>query len=149
MFKKILCPVDLSQKSSIALGKAAELARLFGSSLTLLNVHEEFMNHHEMIMLRVSEQHFEELQKRRAVASKQKMREMIAEVDAGDLRVEYLLREGKPHREIIQIADEIQADLIVMATDGRSNLGEWVLGSNTERVVHHAKCSVLTVRIRK
>ena len=146
MLKKILCPVDLSEKSVYALKQAIELARLTGASLVLLNVHEEFLDHHEMTMLRVSEQRFAELQAQRAVASKQRMQEMMAEVDPGDLSVEYMLREGKPHQKIVELAQELQVDLIVMATDGRSTPGEWLLGSNTERVLRHAPCSVLAVR---
>ena len=146
MFSKIMCPVDLSEKSLVALKKAVEIAKLSSCSLVVLNVHEEFMDHHEMIMLRVSEQHFAELQRERAVASRQRMQEMAVEADGADLEIEYLLREGKPHREITQTAQELDVDLIVMATDGRSGVGERFLGSNAERVVRGAHCSVFAVR---
>lgn len=148
MFEKILCPVDFSPKSEVALKKAIALAKLCGSALVLLNVHEEFLSRQEMVMLRVSEQTFEELQKQRAVASRRRMQEMVAEIGGDDLTLEitYLLREGKPHQQIVRVAEDIGADLIVMATNGRDSLDEWLLGSNTERVVRHARCSVLAVR---
>lgn len=58
-----------------------------------------------------------------------------------------VVREGTAiHRVILEYADEVDADIIVMATHGRRGLDRWFLGSITERVVRTANCPVLTVR---
>ena len=147
-FKSILCPTDLSPMSITAMKKAVELAHVFGAKLTLLNVHEDFMDKNEMIMLRVSVDHFQDIQKKRALESKKIMVEEVEQAGGADLDVQYLLREGqKPYKVILQVADEIGADLIVMATNGRTGFEELVLGSNAENVVRRSKCPVLTIRV--
>ena len=54
MYKHILVATDLSPRASNALKHAIKFAHIFNSEITLLNVHEEFMNKEEMIMSRVS-----------------------------------------------------------------------------------------------
>ena len=57
------------------------------------------------------------------------------------------IREGIPHKEIVDIADAEGMDLIVMGTHGRSGLDRYVVGSVTENVVRHADPPVFTVRM--
>jgi nucleotide-binding universal stress UspA family protein len=59
--------------------------------------------------------------------------------------VQHIVGHGKVHREILRVAAEIGADLIVMASH-RPELADHLLGSNAAHVVQHAKCSVLVVR---
>jgi nucleotide-binding universal stress UspA family protein len=59
------------------------------------------------------------------------------------------IRTGRPHQEIICLAREIDADLIVLATRGHSGLKHLLLGSTAERVVRSAPCPVLVVRKRR
>jgi len=56
------------------------------------------------------------------------------------------VRVGRPASEIVEYADEIGADMIVIATRGHSRLAHALLGSTAEGVVREAKCPVLTVR---
>ena len=49
MFSHILCPIDLKERSDIAVKKAVQIAHQFGSKITLLNIHEEFMDKEERI----------------------------------------------------------------------------------------------------
>ena len=53
---------------------------------------------------------------------------------------------GKPYREILRIAAEEKADLIVMGAHARGALGRMVFGSTSSHVVREASCPVLTVR---
>lgn len=53
---------------------------------------------------------------------------------------------GEPAEAIVRSAVELEADLIVMATHGRTGLQHVLLGSVAEKVVRHASCPVLTVR---
>ena len=76
------------------------------------------------------------------------MADEVAKAGGDGLNVDYLQRESnRPHKEILKVAEEIDAGLIVMATNGRSGFVENVLGSNAENVVHRAKCPVLTIRV--
>jgi nucleotide-binding universal stress UspA family protein len=56
--------------------------------------------------------------------------------------------EGDPVARILERAAALGADLIVMGTHGRRGFDRWVLGSVTERVLHHAPCPVLAVNGR-
>ena len=77
--------------------------------------------------------------------------EVIAEVrrfSAGvlaDDSLEVVVSEGNPSKEIVRLADERQADLLVMGTHGRGGFERLFLGSVTEKVIRTARCPVLTV----
>jgi nucleotide-binding universal stress UspA family protein len=62
-----------------------------------------------------------------------------------DLKVRTIVRVGTVYREILEAADHINADLIVIAA-GRPELRDYLIGPNAARVVRHAACSVLVVR---
>lgn len=62
------------------------------------------------------------------------------------LKIEYLLAEGQPATEIVRIARETDADLIVMGTHGRTGLEHMVMGSVAEHVTREAPCRVIAVR---
>ena len=56
------------------------------------------------------------------------------------------LRTGVPHEEIVALAQDERADLIVIGTHGRGGINRALLGSVADRVVRLAPCPVLTVR---
>lgn len=57
------------------------------------------------------------------------------------------IRNGIPRDQILELADEIGADLIIVGSHGRHGLGLLFLGSTANGVLHHAKCDVLAVRV--
>src|SRR5690606_13617820 len=57
-------------------------------------------------------------------------------------------RIGEPAEEILRLADEARADVVVVGTHGRSGIDRLLLGSVAERVVRHAGCPVLVMRAR-
>jgi len=61
-------------------------------------------------------------------------------------RVETRVGEGEPRSAILDLASEWHADLIVLGSHGRTGLQRLLLGSVTEAVARHARCSVLIVR---
>ena len=149
MFHHILCPTDLGERGFLALEKAVQIAHQFDARITLLNVHREFMDKHEMEMLRVSVNKMKEKFKQTAVSCREEMKKLIGALHAEDIVVDYLLREGKPESLIAKVADELGADLIVICTDGRDNIGDFVWGTVTEHVINRATCPVLVVPFRK
>jgi nucleotide-binding universal stress UspA family protein len=66
--------------------------------------------------------------------------------DRGSGRTEIVVAQGAPAAEILRVADEKSASLIVIASRGRRGLVRLVLGSVAERVVREAKCPVLVIR---
>jgi nucleotide-binding universal stress UspA family protein len=69
----------------------------------------------------------------------------MAESHGTDCETE--VRQGDPAEAILEYAEEIAADLIVAGTHGRSGVKRHLLGSVSERLVRHAECPVLTVRL--
>ncbi len=145
MIKHILCPVELKSDMHVALKRSIIWAHQLDAKITLLNVHPEFMNHEEMEMLRVSALKMMEQFKETSVAAKKKMEALTERFGAGDLQVEYLLREGKPGEVIPKVADEIGVDLIVMYTKGRESLKELITGTISQQVINKANCPVLVI----
>ena len=60
--------------------------------------------------------------------------------------IEELVVCGKPHREILRLAEERRSDLIVLGVHGRNVVDRLLFGSTVEPVVRQAHCPVLTVR---
>jgi nucleotide-binding universal stress UspA family protein len=65
-----------------------------------------------------------------------------------NMTVQTYIRVGHPADQILKTAAQQGADLIVVGHRGRSAIAEWVSGSTSRRVVSHAKCPVLVVRVR-
>lgn len=153
MFSKILVPLDGSDHSLRALEVALELAKSFGSKVTLIHVAQisfipliapetpfvssiPIISPSDFVKLReVGEKAAEEiLSKGESIA-----RERGVEVNK-------VRREGHAVQEIVREAREGGYDLIVMGTKGVSGIRELLLGSVAEGVLRHAPCSVLVVR---
>ncbi len=145
MFSHILFPTDLSEMSRGAFAEAVELARKFGGKITLLNVHEEFMTDAEMQYLRVSPDHYKEIMREKAVKSRDRMEELVDDAKAREI-CEVILREGSPRKEILNTATDIGATCIVMASNGRSDLKQALIGSVAEHIVRHAELPVLVIK---
>ena len=152
MFSHILCATDLSPRSDEALRVAVHMAAKYAARLTILNVHEEFMDKEEMVMLRVSVEKVQERFREIALTCKQQMRELVTAVGVEDIEVEYHVREGKPEEVILKAAHDVAAELqepnsplVVIGTNGRDSLIEHILGTVAEHVVRHAPCPVLVI----
>ena len=66
-----------------------------------------------------------------------------------DLEVDAIFAEGDPGHEIVRVAEEINADLIVLGAHGYSGWKRFTIGSVAELVVRHAPCAVLTIKSKK
>ena len=145
MFKNILCPTDLRERADIAIKKAVQIAHQFGSKITLLNIHEEFMDKEDRKMLRVSVDSMKEKFRRIAFDSKEEMKAVIHKLHADDLEVDYLLHKGKPEKVIVEMAKNLGTDLIVICTDGRDSVMDFLSGTITEHVINASPCPVLVI----
>jgi nucleotide-binding universal stress UspA family protein len=96
-------------------------------------------------MLRVSVDKLKKKYEQIAIKSRDEMKAVIHELHADDIEITYLLRGGTPADTIIQVAAEEGVDLIVICTDGRDNLKDFVTGTITEQVINQAPCPVLVI----
>ena len=149
MFRHILCPTDLKERSDMALKKAVQIAHQFGSKITLLNIHEAFMDKEAREMLRVSVNKMKDKYRHIACDSKEEMKAVIHQLHADDIEVDYLLHDGKPENVIVKIAKQLGPDLIVICTDGRDSIKDFVTGTITEHVINHVTCPVLVIPYHK
>ena len=144
MFKaeKILYPTDFSDCSRSVLGYATSFAAAHKSKLYLLYVYE-YQN-----MPRVDEAPIPEQPDPAKIEDiKRSLAKMVEGVKGLD--VEYLVAQGHAFNEIIRTSGEIGADMIIMATHGRTGFQNILIGSVAEKVVRHAECPVLTIKPHK
>lgn len=133
---RVLCPVDFSEFSRRALDHAAAIAQWYGASLHVLHVFPT-MPVMDLPPLVLDRAHRERL----ATA----LREFTARVPAGvvlDLRVQ----DAEDVRtEILRQESEIDADLLVLGTHGRSGFVRLLMGSLTEKLIRGSRCPTLVV----
>jgi nucleotide-binding universal stress UspA family protein len=142
-FKNLLVPVDFSKHSERALEAACELAKAFGSSLTVFHAYTiPTYPLPEGYVFPSAEAVTEILEKTQAAITDARV---FAE-KLGAPRVDAVVAEGIAFAEIVRAARERNVDLIVMGTHGRTGLKHALLGSVAEKVVRKAPCAVLTVR---
>ena len=135
---RILCPIDFSDSSHAALRTACDLARRFGAQIDLLHVIEPLPTSELM----VAQPYDYPLERVRGELSR------LPPSDMGPQPVRRAVKIGYPADVIIACAREIDADLIVLGTHGRTGLTHLLLGSVAERVVQRAPCPVLVTRLK-
>jgi len=141
--KKILVPVDFSVGSERAVEKAAELARVMDASVELMHVYQLPVFALPDSSVTVSPTYIADLTDR-AQRALEKHRELLA---ADGIEASTKLMEGMPAQAIVDHANEISAEMIVMGTHGHSGFKRFLLGSTAERVVRMATVPVLSVHL--
>ncbi|HEV8717761.1 MAG TPA: universal stress protein [Candidatus Binatia bacterium] len=145
LFLRILSPVDFHENSLAALEYAAQFARQYDATVYLLHVIPTDELHLHREVYRPEEGGGADVGWAEKV-SKEKLQEIAQEHLRGGIRHEILTRVGDAAQRILETADEVGAELIVMATHGRTGLSHFFLGSVAEQVVREASCPVLTLR---
>ncbi len=141
--RRILVPVDFSDCSKKALQYAVAFARQFEAKVVLLNVTESFVPMPEMsgIDIGLMDSQLKELAVKQLTALEESLEDAT--------KTEIATRTGRPHVEIVTAAKELDIDLIILSTHGRTGLAHVLMGSTAERVVQRADCPVLIVRERE
>ncbi|MGC3959144.1 MAG: universal stress protein [Verrucomicrobiota bacterium] len=135
--REILVPVDFTECTEKALFYALPFARQFGATVTLLHVLEQaFVPATEFGMVvdvDVSKDAIRELEKIRTRVAKQ-------------VKCRIMMRQGGVEYEIVNAAKELDCDLIILGTHGRTGMDRLLLGSTVEKVVRRAGCPLFVVR---
>ena len=120
-YRRIVVPTDFTPRSRAALRLAARLGALFGSEVTVLHAV-------------------------RSAAEEDAARAAIARFvprELSGLAPRVAVEHGEPWAAVVGAAERTRADLVVLSTNGHDSLSDTVLGSQAERVIRHAPCSVL------
>lgn len=142
-YDNILVPIDFSDPSSEILASATRVVSPEGR-ITLMHVVEH--------MPVVTESTFGVYPHRKDIEqlkrlTERKLKSFVRQHPEVSMSV--LVTEGKPANTIIEASHELDADLLVMGTHGRSRLDHLLIGSVAERVLRKASCNVLLVRFQR
>lgn len=141
--KRILIPTDFSETANLALEHAVHMAQLLDSEITLLHVVSTIA-----FRVNLPEVDMDESQNTRlsgAVGARLAQFADDIKQRAG-IKVNTLITYGRIREEVVRIADEIDADMIILGTHGVTGLREFFMGSNAFRIVSEAGSPVLSVQ---
>ena len=159
MFNRILVPLDGSALAERAIPHAAQMARIFGSKVILLQVLDPTSFHEnpnpvdplswqirkaeaDVYLNGIADRVREDLRENELDV---KGTESISEAETQD-RVEYSIREGKTAENIVNFAHSENIDLLVISTHGSGGLSRWNISSVTQKVINLIYLPVLIVR---
>jgi nucleotide-binding universal stress UspA family protein len=136
----ILVCHDFSETTEPALVYAVSIAEKFRARITILHAYERPAYSFPESL--VEDFEFETKIERAARAA---LNAVAARAQRSGVEIGVKLKMGTPWKEIVAVAEETRADLIVMGTHGRRGVARALIGSVAERVVRSAPCPVLTV----
>ena len=144
---KIMVAVDFSEYSLSAVHYAVHLAEDVGADLLLVNV----INQRDLDMMKKVakeapkfsfETHLEEMRKDREDGFQQ----LIKDAGGEGVKVRSVLRIGVPYQELLNVIEDKKPDLLIMATKGRSNLVDTIIGSCAQKMFRRSPIPVLSIR---
>ena len=142
MYKRILVPLDGSDLAEAVLPYAQSLAQCLGSEIVLLRVTVNPVVEFSFADPAIAASTIREIER----DAKNYIESKCSELEAAGMRVSFLIREGPVADTILAVAEAMQVEIIAMSTHGRSGIRRWLLGSVTERVVHHSSIPVMVIR---
>jgi nucleotide-binding universal stress UspA family protein len=156
MYRKILVALDQSPTRTYLLDKAISMAKAMKADLMLVHVLSAYEEGSPGLPVRAYHTYYpiadsiawDTYQKRWETYEAEgieELRKFAAEAMTQGVRTEFTQVAGDPGRVICDIAKSWEADLIVVGNRGRSGLSEFLLGSVSNYVMHHAASSVLIV----
>ena len=139
----ILLATDGSEEAQLASTTAADLAQKTDSELHVLTVGPDL----PLYELPEHPADFEDVVRENRREAKEVLEQQAKMIEESGVTVkETHLREGRADKEIVEVAEEIGAGLIVMGSRGHGRLSRALMGSVSDAVVRHAHCPVTIVR---
>jgi len=136
--KHILCAVDLTERTDKAIAVSVELAKLYGSQLTLVSIVEP---------LAISNNIYPNVDQLQLLLEKDAKEKMAAIATKFQFKQEQIIvKTGNPKIEILNIADELHVGLIVICDPGHYGIRHQLTGSTTRVIVNSSSCDVYVVR---
>ena len=145
MFKSIVVGTDGSDTASQAVRQAVDLARAVGAQLEVVSAYEPVPAQRLREERRQAPEDLQwAINPREDVDTTLEAAAAVAR-EAG-VEVSVYPRQGDPADAVLDVAEERDADLIVVGNKGMTGAKRFLLGSVPNKVSHHAPCSVLIVR---
>ncbi len=147
-FRRILVTTDFSEAGDRAIPHAFRMAADHGAEVILCHVLEPVILPNPLYAQYYPGEVFspEVLERAAADARAALLERVPKEAPLAQVPYRVAIGQGGPVDEIIRLAAEEKADLIVIATHGHTGLKHLLMGSVAERVIRHAPCAVLVVR---
>jgi nucleotide-binding universal stress UspA family protein len=143
LFHRIVVPTDFSECAEAAWALAKRVAGSLGSEVVLTHVLVEPVVYGDpSIAADTTRELFE--QGRKWVEDE--IEKWASAARAEGITVRTIVRTGSAQEEIVNLATDERADLIIIGTHGRTGLNRLLLGSIADRVIRFSPCPVLTVR---
>jgi nucleotide-binding universal stress UspA family protein len=143
LFRRIVCPVDFSGASLTALAYALKLAEESCAEITVLHVLEWMVE--DEPGARMAGFDVPEFRRYLEKDARDRLKTIVPEDAHNWCRPREEVVGGRPWREVLRVAEEARADLVVMGVRGRNPVDLAVFGSTTQHVVRGARCPVLVV----
>ena len=143
LFHRIVVPTDFSGSSEDAWALARRVAGTLGSEVVLAHVYVEPILYGDPPLASDTAGQLYE-QGRKWVEDE--LEKWASAARAEGMTVRTIVRTGSAHDEIVNLATDERAELIIMGTHGRTGLDRLLLGSVADRVIRFSPCPVLTVR---
>jgi nucleotide-binding universal stress UspA family protein len=140
-FTEVLCAVDLSDNSKETLADAVSMAQAAGAHLTLLHVLEDTAQEEPAVAHAGLD--LSAYRAQRCQETRQRLRALAKDVDCAH---DEIVKTGTPYREILALAEQRGAGLVVVGVHGPRLADLFHFGSTAHHVVRGAECPVLTVR---
>jgi len=140
--QRILVPVDFSQQAGPVLDWVTHLAKQHGSRVLLLHVYHLPVEFQQLEGAYLPPDFWSNVKRE----AEQQLARYGEDLRERGLEVEEIVREGYPATVIVDEAENLETDLVVIGTHGHTGLKHLLLGSVAERVVQKAPCPVLTVK---
>ena len=145
MFSSIVVGTDGSETAGKAVLQATELARQVGASVSLVSAYEPVSSNRLREEKREVPKDLEWMVNPREDVEAT-LKEAAESVERAGVKVDTFAREGDAADAILDVAEEQNADLIVVGNKGMTGAKRFLLGSVPNKVSHHAPCSVLIIR---
>lgn len=141
--KTIVVPTDFSKISFSAFEYARNLAERMNAEIHLVYVMEKTP---PFLAVKSIDMPEDEILKKMEIETRKKLHETASNFSEDtNIKIEEVLRLGNDFEEIVNYSKEIKADLIVIATHGRTGVLHSLLGSVAEKVIRFSRCPVLVI----
>jgi len=141
---RILCATDFSETSAEAVQMALTFAHESQAELTLLNVVEGAPDFGDPTYIALP--YMGPLRQDLEKAARERLQRMVEGASDTRVKIETHVAFGRAYKEILRIAAEVRADLVVVGAQGHGVIEHMLSGSNAQHVIRGATCPVLTVR---
>jgi nucleotide-binding universal stress UspA family protein len=155
MYEQILLAVALQQweeftsQALAAREVAAALAKGSGARLSVLSVYDYGEIKQPSVSAEMAARYREDMMQRIDGSMETKMKAFLAGVEAMDSAITPIVQAGEPRKTILDVAERLPADLLVIGAHNKRSVLDVVLGGTAGHVSRHATCPVIMVTPRR